>query len=31
MKLTLDLTGCERLHDSAFRAADRLIRTVKEL
>jgi len=26
----LDLTGCERLHGSAFRAADRLIRTVKE-
>jgi DNA polymerase-4 len=25
----LDLTGCERLHGSAFRAADRLIRTVK--
>jgi DNA polymerase-4 len=26
----LDLTGCERLHGSAFRAADRLIRAVKE-
>jgi len=26
----LDLTGCERLHGSAFRAADRLIRTVKQ-
>ena len=26
----LDLTGCERLHGSAFRAADRLIRSVKE-
>jgi DNA polymerase-4 len=26
----LDLTGCERLHGSAFRGADRLIRTVKE-
>jgi DNA polymerase IV len=26
----LDLTGCERLHGSAFRAADRLIRKVKE-
>jgi DNA polymerase-4 len=26
----LDLTGCERLHGSAFRAADKLIRTVKE-
>ncbi len=26
----LDLTGCERLHGSAFRAADRLVRTVKE-
>jgi DNA polymerase-4 len=26
----LDLTGCARLHGSAFRAADRLIRTVKE-
>jgi DNA polymerase-4 len=26
----LDLTGTERLHGSAFRAADRLIRTVKE-
>ena len=26
----LDLTGCERLHGSAFRAADRLIRTVEE-
>jgi DNA polymerase IV len=26
----LDLTGCERLHGSAFRAADRLIREVKE-
>src|SRR5579864_6552466 len=26
----LDLTGCERLHGSAFRAADRLIRGVKE-
>ncbi len=25
----LDLTGCERLHGSAFRGADRLIRTVK--
>jgi len=26
----LDLTGCERLHGSAFRAADKLIRTIKE-
>ena len=26
----LDLTGCARLHGSAFRAADRLIRKVKE-
>ena len=26
----LDLTGCERLYGSAFRAADRLIRAVKE-
>jgi DNA polymerase-4 len=26
----LDLTGCGRLHTSAFRAADKLIRTVKE-
>ncbi len=26
----LDLTGCDRLHGGAFRAADRLIRTVKE-
>ncbi len=26
----LDLTGCERLHRSAFRAADKLIRAVKE-
>jgi DNA polymerase-4 len=26
----LDLTGCDRLHGSAFRAADRLIRGVKE-
>ena len=26
----LDLTGCERLHGSAFRAADKLIRTVKQ-
>ena len=26
----LDLSGCERLHGSAFRAADKLIRTVKE-
>ncbi len=26
----LDLTGCERLHSSAFRAADRLVRKVKE-
>jgi DNA polymerase-4 len=26
----LDLTGCERLHGSAFRAADKLIRTVQE-
>jgi DNA polymerase-4 len=26
----LDLTGCERLHGSAFRAADQLIRQVKE-
>jgi DNA polymerase-4 len=26
----LDLTGCERLHGSAFRAADRLIRTIKD-
>jgi DNA polymerase-4 len=26
----LDLTGTERLHGSAFRAADRLIRTLKE-
>src|SRR5271169_3438100 len=26
----LDLTGCERLHGSAFQAGDRLIRTVKE-
>jgi DNA polymerase-4 len=26
----LDLTGCERLHGSAFRGADRLIRLVKE-
>lgn len=26
----LDLTGCERLHSSAFRAADKLIRTVKD-
>jgi DNA polymerase-4 len=26
----LDLTGCERLHGSAFRAGDRLIRTVKD-
>jgi DNA polymerase-4 len=25
----LDLTGCERLHGSAFRGADRLIRTIK--
>jgi DNA polymerase-4 len=26
----LDLTGCERLHGSAFRAADKLIRRVKD-
>jgi DNA polymerase IV len=26
----LDFTGCERLHGSAYRGADRLIRTVKE-
>lgn len=26
----LDLTGCERLHGSAFRAADQLMRAVKE-
>ena len=26
----LDLTGCERLHGSAFRGADKLIRTIKE-
>ena len=26
----LDFTGCERLHGSAFRGADRLIRTIKE-
>jgi len=26
----LDLTGCERLHGSAFRAADKLVRLVKE-
>jgi DNA polymerase-4 len=26
----LDLSGCERLHGSAFRAADKLIRSVKE-
>jgi DNA polymerase IV len=26
----LDLTGCERLHGSAFRAADRLLRKVKQ-
>jgi len=26
----LDLTGCERLHGSAFQGADRLIRTIKE-
>ena len=26
----LDLTGCERLHGPAFRAADRLIRSVKQ-
>jgi len=26
----LDLTGCERLHGSAFKAADKLIRQVKE-
>ena len=26
----LDLTGCERLHGSAFRGADRLIRAVQE-
>jgi len=26
----LDLTGCERLHGSAFRGADRLIRTIKQ-
>lgn len=26
----LDLSGCERLHGSAFQAADRLIRSVKE-
>jgi len=26
----LDFTGCERLHGSAFRGADRLIRTLKE-
>ena len=26
----LDLTGCERLHGSAFRAADKLIQTVKQ-
>ena len=26
----LDLTGCERLHGSAFRAADKLIRLVKD-
>jgi len=26
----LDLTGCERLHGSAFRGADRLIRKVKD-
>jgi DNA polymerase-4 len=26
----LDLTGCERLHGSAFRGADKLIRTLKE-
>jgi len=26
----LDLTGCDRLYGSAFRAADRLVRTVKE-
>ena len=26
----LDFTGCERLHGSAFRGADRLIRAIKE-
>ena len=26
----LDFTGCERLHGSAFRGADRLIRTIKQ-
>ncbi len=26
----LDFTGCERLHGSAFRGADRLVRTIKE-
>jgi DNA polymerase-4 len=26
----LDLTGCERLHGSAFRGADKLIRTIKQ-
>ncbi|MFB3922072.1 MAG: DNA polymerase IV [Terriglobia bacterium] len=26
----LDFTGCERLHGSAFRGADKLIRTIKE-
>jgi DNA polymerase-4 len=26
----LDFTGCERLHGSAFRGADRLIRTIKD-
>ena len=26
----LNLTGCERLHGSAFRAADKLVRTVKQ-
>ena len=26
----LDFTGCERLHGSAFRGADQLIRTIKE-
>jgi len=26
----LDLTGCERLHGSAFRGADKLIRTIKD-
>ncbi|MBZ5545478.1 MAG: DNA polymerase IV, partial [Acidobacteriia bacterium] len=26
----LDLTGCERLHGSAFRGADRLVRTIQD-